>query len=288
MFGITRHAYYKHEKRFKLKSYQSQVVLNIVKGIRQEQPRIGTRKLYHLLLPKLKEHQIKLGRDALFDLLAEFNMLVRRRKRRVFTTNSVHSLKVYPNLIKDLIIDAPNMVWVSDITYLKIESGFIYLFLITDAYSKKVVGYCLSDNLQAINAKKALEKALEKVQISNELIHHSDRGIQYCSKEYVNLLQKNGIGISMTKRGSPHENAIAERINGILKHELLNTVELKGITNAKKAINKAITIYNGKRPHLSCNMLTPNQAHDYTTNALKPLWKNYKKRKIKHILVDHY
>ena len=200
----------------------------------------------------------------------------------------MHSLKVYPNLIKDLVIDAPNMVWVSDITYLKIESGFIYLFLITDAYSKKVVGYCLSDNLQAINAKKALEKALEKAQISNELIHHSDRGIQYCSKEYVNLLQKNGIGISMTKGGSPHENAVAERINGILKHELLNTVELKGITNAKKAINKAITIYNGKRPHLSCNMLTPNQAHDYTTNALKPLWKNYKKRKIKHILVHHY
>ena len=128
----------------------------------------------------------------------------------------MHSLKVYPNLIKDLVIDAPNMVWVSDITYLKIESGFIYLFLITDAYSKKVVGYCLSDNLQAINAKKALEKALEKAQISNELIHHSDRGIQYCSKEYVNLLQKNGIGISMTKGGSPHENAVAERINGIL------------------------------------------------------------------------
>ncbi|MCG8319980.1 MAG: integrase core domain-containing protein, partial [Cytophagales bacterium] len=157
-----------------------------------------------------------------------------------------------------------------------------------DEYKGDIIVVLEGGGTEAINAKKALEKALEKAQISNELIHHSDRGIQYCSKEYVDLLKSKGIGISMTKGGSPQENAIAERINGILKHELLNTVELKGITNAKKAINKAITIYNGKRPHLSCNMLTPNQAHDYTTNALKPLWKNYKKRKIKHILVHHY
>ena len=268
-----------------MKSIEHQFVLKLVKEIRQQQPRIGTRKLYHMLYPQLKVHHIKLGRDALFDLLSRHGMLIRSRRRRAGTTNSNHSMKVYPNLIKELDIDASNRVWVSDITYIRTEKGFVYLFLITDAYSKKIVGYCVGSTLGAIHAKYALKTALKHEKVTKGLIHHSDRGIQYCSKVYVKVLRKNNIAISMTKAGAPEENAIAERINGILKQELLKDIKLYSLTHAREQIDQAIAIYNTKRPHSSCSMLTPEKAHASTT-ALKQLWKHYKKRKIKPNIVN--
>ncbi len=247
--------------------------------IRTEQPKIGTRKIYHLIQVPMMEHRIKIGRDALFNLLSKHHLLVRKRKRKTFNTNTGAPIKIFPNLIKDLIIDAPNMLWVCDITYVKTAQSFIYLFLITDAYSKKILGYCLSNNLSAVNAGEALKMALKQEKNRFELIHHSDRGLQYGCANYVNLLRKNGIQVSMTKGGSPHENAIAERINGIIKNELLAKVELKGLADGKKEIRKAINVYNEKRPHLSCSMLTPSQAHSANRSSLKHLWKNYKKQK---------
>jgi len=279
-FGITRHAYYKHLKRSQIKNFQEQIIINVVEEIRKEQPRIGTRKLYYLLQPQLELHKIKIGRDALFNLLRKYNLLIRKRRKRIFTTNSNHPMKIYPNLIKDLKINTSNMVWVSDITYIKTIEGFIYLFLITDAYSKKIVGYWISDNLEAINAENALKMALKTETKKEQLIHHSDRGLQYCSHKYVRLLNKHQIEISMTKGGSPQENCIAERVNGILKHELFVSLDSKNMKTIRKIIIDKIAVYNEKRPHLSCNMLTPIQAHS-STKALKPLWKNYKKRQIK-------
>ncbi|EDP97310.1 Integrase, catalytic region [Kordia algicida OT-1] len=253
-------------------------MLSLVEEIRISQPRIGTRKLYKLIKPKLEQHQIKLGRDGLFKLLYNHNMLVRNRKRFKSLTNSNHHFKKYPNLIKGLDIDTIDMVWVSDITYIKTVTQQVYLFLITDAYSKKIIGYTISDNLKATNAVKALEIALKDKSINRETIHHSDRGSQYACDQYINLLKKNAIKISMTKGGSPQENAIAERINGILKTEFLSYLKLYDLTDAKKKIKSVINIYNSERPHLSCGMMTPNQAHS-SKAVLKPLWKNYKKKR---------
>lgn len=251
-----------------------------------ELPKIGTRKLYFLLQDSLERHHIKIGRDALFDLLYTNAMLIRKRKKRVFKTNAGYAVRTFPNLIKKLTVNVSNMVWVSDITYVRALTGFVYLFLITDAYSKKIVGYCLSKNLMAINAIRALKMALRIEKPSFGLIHHSDRGIQYGSKDYVNLLKENNIGLSMTKGGSPQENAVAERVNGILKNEILSKLTTDNIQEIRKEIKRAIYIYNEKRPHLSCNMLTPSQAHK-TIDTLQPLWKNYKKRKKYHIIVDN-
>tara|TARA_B100000963_G_C22580597_1_gene650653 strand:- start:43 stop:888 length:846 start_codon:yes stop_codon:yes gene_type:complete len=278
LFGITRHAYYKYYKRLQIEAYQSHIVLSLIEEIRKEQPRIGTRKLYGLLKAKFLEHKIKLGRDGLFKLLYENNMLIRRRKRLRSLTNSSHGFKKHPNLIKDLHIDMINMVWVSDITYIKTKTEQVYLFLITDAYSKKILGYAVSNNMRANNALKALNMALASQPLIKGLIHHSDRGSQYACDKYIALLKKNTVGISMTKGGSPQENAIAERVNGILKTEFLNYTKLYNLIEAKKKIKRIIDIYNTERPHLSCGMMTPDQAHS-SKAVLKQLWKNYKKKK---------
>ena len=224
---------------------------------------------------------IKKGRDALFDLMASEHMLVQRRKRKHITTNSNHWYRKYPNLIKGITPDGPNQIWVSDITYINTKKEFLYLFLITDAYSKKILGYRLAKTLDSVHAVNSLQDAIKNTcQPISGLIHHSDRGIQYCSKEYIDLLNKHGISISMTENGDPLENAIAERINGILKEEYLNDEIIKqGDLEAEK-LKKAIEKYNKLRPHLSCNMLTPETAHTSKGN-LKRKWKNYYRKTIK-------
>lgn len=267
---------YKKEKREQQQITQASIIIKAIKKIREEQPKIGVRKLQILLQPVLQKHDIKLGRDGLFDLLREFGLLVKLKRYKQYTTNSKHQFYKYPNQIKDMTINKSNQLWVSDITYIETTSKFNYLFLITDAWSKKIVGYNLSSGYGVQGASSALKMAFNNNKISTGFVHHSDRGIQYCSKEYTLLLKKKKAVISMTENSDPYENAIAERVNGILKTELLKT-RYDDEYQAQKAIRKAVTIYNTKRPHLSIGLLTPQRVH--TTNAtVKKLWKNYRKQ----------
>jgi transposase InsO family protein len=223
---------------------------------------MGGRKLYQMLQPFFIEHQIKMGRDALFDLLQANYLLVRRRKRRVFTTQSFHWLRKYPNIIKGLTPSQPNQLWVSDITYWKIGSGYVYISLITDAFSHKIVGYQVAESLQAVGTMEALKMALQDLPANHSgLIHHSDRGIQYCSHEYVEILHKRNIQISMTETGDPRDNAIAERVNGILKEEYLYDYSVATLTQAKLVLDFVIDLYNQERPHMSCDYKTPVSVH---------------------------
>ena len=245
--------------------------------VRKSLPHTGTRKLYYMLEKEFKQEHIKVGRDKLFSILRDEQLLIIKKKRYTKTTNSKHWLHKYPNLFKGLSIIRPEQVWVADITYLSIEKGFIYLHLITDAYSKQIMGYCLSDNLAATSTIKALQMALSKRKYKTNLMHHSDRGLQYCSAGYVDLLTKNEIDISMTQDGNPYDNAIAERVNGILKGEFGLDDILPDIKQARKQTVQAISLYNNQRPHLSCGMLTPNQMHSQTRLKIKT-WakKNHK------------
>lgn len=225
------------------------------------------------------EHQIKLGRDGLFDLLSINNLVVRRRKRRIHTTNSFHWLHKYPNLIKGFLPNASHQLWVSDITYWKIESGNVYISLITDAFSHKIIGYQVAETLAAIESVEALKMALATLQTPlGHLIHHSDRGIQYCSSAYVKLLQDYDIQISMTENGDPLENALAERVNGIIKDEYLECYSVANINDAKALLKRVIELYNEERPHMSIGNMTPEEVHqnNYKTERL---WKNYYKSK---------
>lgn len=280
LFGITRQAYYKNIKYQKKTITEDHIVLQLVTAIRKDHSRMGGRKIYFMIKEDITRLNIKMGRDALFDLLAAEHLLVQRRKRKHITTNSNHWYKKYPNLIKNLVPDGPNQIWVSDITYIRTKQEFLYLFLITDAYSKKILGYRLAKNLDSTHAVNSLQDAIKNTcQPISGLIHHSDRGIQYCSKEYTDLLNKHAISISMTENGDPLENPIAERINGILKDEYLydkiNNHNNLDIIELSKSIEK----YNTLRPHLSCEMLTPQEAHRGQGN-LKRMWKNYYRKKV--------
>ena len=204
-----------------------------------------------------------MGRDKLFDLLRNEGLLILKRKRYTITTNSKHWMKKYPNLIKDLTIHRPEQVWAADITYIDtMENGNCYLHLITDVYSKQIMGYELCDNMEASSTLKALKMAIKNRQYKEQtLIHHSDRGLQYCSKIYTETLINNKIIISMTENGDPYENAVAERVNGILKDEFGLAEQLINKDDAYKQTAQSIEIYNSLRPHLSCQMLTPNKMH---------------------------
>lgn len=241
-------------------------------------PRLGGRKLLYKIQPRLPT-ELWMGRDAFFDFLGQNHLLVRRRRYRVKTTFSSHWLHKYPNLIRGVVPSGANQLWVSDITYVETNQGFVYLFLITDAYSRKIIGWNVSDSLEADQAQAALCMALSQLPSEfGNVIHHSDRGVQYCSNTYVKLLNKNHFQISMTENGNPLENAIAERINGILKDEWINQMKLKSKEDAKEQIRRIIKIYNTQRPHSSLNMLTPEQAHNQS-GMLKRKWKNYWKQR---------
>jgi transposase InsO family protein len=277
VFGKTRQAWYYATQSRLEQDMTDNLVVNLVKEIRLEQPLTGTRKLYHLLKPQLKAHSIKMGRDGLFDLLDRYGLLVRCRRRKACTTDSNHSYYKYPNLIKNLpAIEIKNRLWVSDITYLRLTEGFAYLSLVTDAYSRMIIGYCLWENLSARGTINALQMALQHQRpVKGKLIHHSDRGVQYCCSDYVTCLESSGIRISMSEKGDPYQNAIAERVNGILKGNWLGH-SFNSIEQARQALVKAVEIYNQKRPHESLAYLTPNQAHELT-GIIKRTWKNYTK-----------
>jgi transposase InsO family protein len=278
LLGVTRQAYYQHFWHKQEVSIEQELVLKAVYEIRSQHRSMGCRKLLGQLQPMLLEHQIKMGRDALFDLLASHNLLVRRKRRRVYTTNSFHWLRKYPNLIQGFEPDEPNQLWVSDITYFKIREQFSYISFITDAYSRKIVGYHIANSLEGIETLQALKMAISAQRPdSDTLIHHSDRGVQYCSEAYVKLLQDNKIAISMTETGDPLDNAIAERINGIIKQEYLEHCSIKSLKDARKMLDQAVKLYNEQRPHLSLGMSTPDMVH-YQGWLPQRLWKlpNYK------------
>ena len=237
-------------------------------------PRLGTRKLYYLLKEDLGKQNLSIGRDALFILLKEEDLLVKRKRRYQKTTDSSHWMRKYPDLTKDLELTRPEQLWVADITYLSLKDGFCYLHLVTDAYSKRIMGYKLSPSLEAEHSVEALKMALLNRRSPKPLIHHSDRGLQYCSYQYTGVLEKNQIQISMTQDGSPYDNAVAERINGILKDEFGLDDVFEDFQQAQKEVKEAVSIYNELRPHLSNHYLTPCEMH--RQNKLKP--KKWKKK----------
>lgn len=281
-FGITRQAYYQNSWKAIETLFEEELIIQEVKQIRKNHRRMGARKLHDKLQPFILAHGIKMGRDALFDLLSANHMLVRKRKRRIQTTNSFHWLRKYPNLIREFEPTAPDQLWVSDITYWKIRDKHVYISFITDAYSHKIVGYHLGETLEAVESIKALKMALSGLRPERhfQLIHHSDRGIQYCSSDYVKLLQDYEIQISMTENGDPLENAIAERLNGIIKDEYLYDQQVATVKEAKALLDATVALYNSDRPHMSIGNFTPEQIHQ-STNPIKTekLWKNYYRKK---------
>lgn len=276
LFGFTRQGYWKQQREHYREEIDMTALLNEVRDIRTDMPRCGVRKLQILL--EAKGH--KIGRDRLFDLLRSCGMLVVRKHHRIITTYSKHWMKKYPNLIKDIDITHSNQVWVSDITYVELlereERSFMYLSLVTDAYTHEIVGYALHDTLDTEGPLRAIKMAIALYGRDGlkGLIHHSDRGCQYCSQDYVNELKQYGINISMTDNGDPYENAIAERTNGILKTEWLYQVKLTSRAMATNFIDKIVRIYNNERPHMSINMMTPSQAR-IQSGEMKKCWKNY-------------
>lgn len=274
LLGYSRQSYYQGIKYIQQKAFESDIIIEEVLRYRKHQKRIGTRKLLEEMQGFLVAHHFQIGRDAMFNLLAERGLLVTKRKRKgCITTLSKHRFKKYPNIIGDFIPTAPNQLWVSDITYIHLPNGFAYLSLITDAYSRKIVGFYLSKDLTANGSLQALKMALKENPNINNLIHHSDRGVQYCCDAYVKKLTDKNIKISMTENGNPLENAIAERVNGILKSELLEEV-FADFKTAQREVAIACSTYNHLRPHGSIDNLKPAQAH-LQNGTIKKRWKNY-------------
>lgn len=275
LFGVTRQAYYKQRKHDDKLLLHQEIVLQMVEDLRKipQWQRTGTDKLHRMLSSDFTKMGIKMGRVALNELLFANNMLVRKRRAKARTTDSYHHYRKYPNKIKDKLIDCPGTVWVSDITYLDATDRFAYLFLITDAYSRKIIGYSTRLTLAATGAVDALQMATDQwvKADTKHLIHHSDRGSQYCCHDYIAFLDKHTIDISMAEKGNPYENAIAERVNGIVKQMGLDRT-FTTFEDVEKAVAETIDIYNNQRLHSSIEYLTPSVAHT-KTGELKKGWK---------------
>lgn len=266
LFGVSRQAVYQQEARYLAREEELLKVKQLVERQRTIMPRLGTRKLYFLLEQSFNENGIKIGRDAFFAYLKREKMLVKPMKNYTKTTFSKHWLRKHPNLLKDINIYRTEQVFVSDITYLKSKERTHYLSLVTDVYSRKIVGYHLSDDMSAENVVKALKMAIKNRKTNLQLIHHSDRGLQYCSQVYQNELNKNNIIASMTDGYDCYQNALAERINGILKQEFL-FYRCKSGSQLNQLIRESVECYNTRRPHLSLNMKTPNFVYEKTSEA---------------------
>lgn len=278
LFGKTRQAYYNHIWHLCDKGSQDDIALEMVRLVRRDLPGLGGHKLYKCLYTPFRSNSISMGRDKLYALLRRHKMLIDRKKKRgPGTTQSNHSYLKYPDLTKGWEPTRSNQLWVSDITYISVGYDFNYLSLITDAYSRKIMGYCLHPYLTAQGAVNALKMAMKERAVADPLIHHSDRGVQYCCFEYILRLKKAGIKISMTENGEAYENPIAERINGILKTEFKLKRVFSSRSEAMLEIAKSIESYNHLRPHMSCNYLTPAVAHT-TEQPLIKRWKNCRKK----------
>ena len=260
-FNLKRDAYYKYNRRVKQRKSFEQELLHIVMKRRKSLPREGVRKLMKSLNQDFEKQQLKVGRDTLFKVLRKYQMLTLRKKYSARTTNSYHRFYKYNNIIKDIEVNRSNQVWVSDITYIRTVNGFCYLALITDMYSRKIVGYDISDSLELKGCVRALNKAVYQAKNINGLIHHSDRGIQYCNNVYTQILKRKKIDISMTEENHCYENAMAERVNGILKDEFYLDQTFTNVAHAKRAAKSAIKLYNEVRLHLSLDFKTPNMVY---------------------------
>lgn len=259
--GLSRQAYYQGCRARRRREIDEEAIVEQVRVERKLHPKIGARKLQVMLRPVLEEMGISVGRDRLFRLLRARGLLVKRSRRRAKTTQSGHLFHVYPNLIRHIEPMMPNQVWVSDLTYLRTDEGFLYLSLIMDAYSRKVVGQVVSDTLEAEGCLRALKTALDALPAGARPVHHSDRGLQYCSKEYVRLLGHYGCPISMTEVNHCYENAKAERLNGILKGEYALGETFRDKRQATRAAQEAVVLYNRFRPHTCLKWKTPEEVH---------------------------
>ncbi len=253
--------YYKSRKVRERKSVDAKLVKDLVDDARSRQPRLGGLKLHYMLRDELSSAGVTLGRDRFFDVLRSQALLLEPLPKSPRTTNSSHNLPVYPNLVKEIVLTGPNQVWISDITYIRTEKGFVYLSLISDKYSRKIVGHCLGDSLSTTHTLKALKMALKKLPEGCHPVHHSDRGTQYCSKNYIKMLKKRGLEISMTEVNHCAENAQAERVNGILKQEYYLNHTFKDIKQARIAVSESVELYNTLRPHRALEMLVPEAVH---------------------------
>jgi len=262
--NYTRQHYYKQKQDLQKQTDKTEQVKALVLAERKLLPRVGGRKIHHLITPALHHHQLKFGRDKLFTLLKENNLLIKPRRRYVQTTNSKHWMRKYPNTAKELNITAPEQLWVSDITVVKTEEGHCYLTMVTDAYSRKIMGYSIDDNMEALTVAKALKIAISNRSFDHDLMHHSDRGSQYCSEEYTTVAKQARIKISMTEQSDPYENALAERMNRTIKEEFCLDSTLKTKQLASQTVKQAIDLYNNYRPHQSLSLKTPNQQHQKT------------------------
>ena len=242
----------------------------MIRPIRKLMARYGTEKLHLDIMPALKKENIKMGRDKFLTFCREQHLLVPRTKRFHITTDSKHFFFKSPNLIQNLVPMHAEQVFVSDITYIKLEQGYAYLALVTDLYSKKIMGYSMHHNMKVPMVKEALDMALKNsVYGYQKIIHHSDRGIQYCCPEYANYAEKKGMVLSTTEKYDPYENAVAERINGVLKYEFGLIRTIPDLRTAKQMIDQAVELYNNKRRHRSLGMITPNQAHELNNHTYK-------------------
>ena len=268
--AISRQAYYQRQCRWEQEDEKRRRVLDLVRSKRLHQPRLGTRKLHHLMAPVLAAQGLGLGRDALFNLLRSAHLLVPTKRAYHKTTDSHHRFRRHPNLLKpgpeQVRPDASEQVWVADITYVPTRERCAYLSLITDAYSRKIVGYHVHDSLHTAEVIQALKMALKGRQGNRPIIHHSDRGIQYCAHEYQAIHQKHGLICSMTDGYDCYQNALAERVNGILKQEfLLHPPE--DLQEARHMVSQSIAIYNQERPHFSLQLKTPDEVHRASLRA---------------------
>lgn len=260
-FNKSKQAYYKKVESKRKEKFKEEVVVKLVMEKRSILPKIGVRKLHHILKPDFKKLGFKIGRDKLFTILSKYSLLILKKRGYVRTTNSNHWYFRYTNLIKDLIIIQPNQVFVSDITYIRVQDRFMFLSLITDHFSRKIVGYKLHNDLSASGPIDALNMALKDVKKTDGLIHHSDRGIQYACNEYTDKLKNKNIKISMTEENHVYENAMAERVNGILKDEFFLNATFGSEDIAHRAVDEAVKHYNEVRPHYSIGLSTPAEKY---------------------------
>ena len=286
LFGASKQAFYKHDDSYFSYLAQEAIVVEFVNEIREKKdPGMGGLKLWYKFQEELGD-STPIGRDRFLSILFKYKLNLRKSHKNPQTTDSNHNLPKYPNLIKELLLDRPNQLWVSDITYLKIwldeakeDYTFCYLSLLADAYTKEIIGYKVGKSLSAVFSINALDMGLERLKHLDDidLIHHSDRGVQYACFDYTEKLRKAGVKISMTESGNPKDNAIAERINGIIKDELLKDKYFYSIEEISIAIARAIDFYNNERPHLSLDMMTPAQAA-MESGVIRKRWHSYREK----------
>lgn len=295
LFDRSKQAYYERSDFMQRKLAEEAFVLQFIKSVRVKDPGLGGEKLWKIYQNRFGSHsEYKVGRDKMEAIVSKFGLTVRKPRKKPKTTDSNHGLPLYPNLVKNLIPMCPNRIWVSDITYIPIWINlqenryyFCYLSLITDAYTKEIVGWSVGGSLEAAYPLEALRMALSRMDSNElkELIHHSDRGVQYASHEYIKLLRSYQIQISMTESGDPKDNAIAERVNGIIKNELLKDLVFHSIEEVTEAVRKAVDFYNNERPHMSLDWLTPSEAAKMTGPIAKK-WCSYREKYLQGLQVQ--